>query len=86
MQEHLYTTDQAVWRLIHAQQIKWACHKRLRIYGTLRCRSGKRMKRENRVFFMTEKAAQLAGFRPCAHCCHTAYLKWKHDTLRQHSD
>ncbi|NCT73521.1 MAG: metal-binding protein [Chitinophagaceae bacterium] len=84
--EHQHTTDQDLWRLIRSRQIKWAGHKRLKIYGTLHCRSGKRMKRGNRIFFTDEKAALRAGFRPCAHCCRAAYLKWKHDTLHQQPD
>lgn len=46
---------------------------KLRIYGTLRCKSGKRMKTENRVFFSSEKEAVENGFRPCGHCLKPQY-------------
>jgi methylphosphotriester-DNA--protein-cysteine methyltransferase len=52
-------------------------NKKLKIYGTLQCSSGKRMKRENRVFFFTVDDALQNGFRPCGHCMKQAYLKWK---------
>jgi methylphosphotriester-DNA--protein-cysteine methyltransferase len=35
------------------------------------------MKRSNRVFFESMKAAVNAGFRPCAHCMPHAYRLWK---------
>lgn len=48
-----------------------------RIYGRLDCKSGKRMKRENRVFFSSEEDAVRAGFRPCGNCMRSQYLAWK---------
>lgn len=50
---------------------------RLKIYGLLTCTSGKRMKKENRVFFKNETEAIQLGFRPCGHCLRKAYVKWK---------
>ncbi len=50
---------------------------RLKIYGLLTCTSGKRMKKENRVFFKKETEAIQLGFRPCGHCLHDKYQKWK---------
>jgi methylphosphotriester-DNA--protein-cysteine methyltransferase len=35
------------------------------------------MKRENRVFFSSEKTAIANGYRPCGHCMRAAYKKWK---------
>jgi methylphosphotriester-DNA--protein-cysteine methyltransferase len=35
------------------------------------------MKRENRVFFVSEKEAIKHSFRPCGHCMKTQYKKWK---------
>ncbi|MEM1337599.1 MAG: Ada metal-binding domain-containing protein [Bacteroidota bacterium] len=49
----------------------------LKIYGRLRCRSGKRMKTENRVFFRNEVQAKKAGYRPCGHCMRAEYVVWK---------
>ena len=48
-----------------------------KIYGTLACRSGKRMRRENRVFFADKAEALALGFRPCGNCMRNAYLDWK---------
>jgi len=57
-------------------------NKKLKIYGTLNCSSGKKMKAENRVFFVSEQAAREAGFRPCGHCMREAYLSWKEGAAR----
>lgn len=48
-----------------------------RIYGTLRCSSGKRMKKEYRVFFADLNEAIDAGFRPCGNCMRQDYKRWK---------
>lgn len=50
----------------------------LKIYGMLDCKSGKRMKKENRVFFKSEQEALECGYRPCGHCLPDAYKKWKY--------
>jgi methylphosphotriester-DNA--protein-cysteine methyltransferase len=62
---------------IGQKEIKFAGNLKLKIYGTLHCASGKRMKKENRVFFENEKEALSAGFRPCGHCLPSDYKKWK---------
>jgi hypothetical protein len=53
---------------------------RLKIYGLLKCRSGKRMKKENRVFFRSVDEALQHGYRPCGHCLNTAYKQWIYST------
>lgn len=63
--------------LIATGKIKFGGNKTLKIYGTLTCSSGKRMKVENRVFFETEAAAIRAGYRPCGHCMTEKYKAWK---------
>ncbi|BDA80392.1 hypothetical protein LPTSP3_g33220 [Leptospira kobayashii] len=50
---------------------------KLKIYGKLSCKSGKRMKKENRVFFISEKEAIHLGYRPCGHCLKKDYQNWK---------
>jgi hypothetical protein len=40
---------------IKYQEIRFGGNKKLKIYGLLNCKSGKRMKREKRVFFSNEK-------------------------------
>jgi methylphosphotriester-DNA--protein-cysteine methyltransferase len=39
-----------------------------KIFGRLDCKSGMRMKKENRVFFHTWQDAIDAGYRPCKNC------------------
>lgn len=53
-------------------------NKKLKIYGNLSCASGKRMKKENRVFFKNETEAFQNGYRPCGLCMQKLYLQWKH--------
>ncbi|HEU5147651.1 MAG TPA: Ada metal-binding domain-containing protein [Chryseosolibacter sp.] len=64
-------------RLVRAGEIRFAGNKKLKIYGTLHCASGKRMKRSNRVFFSSEKDAESSGFRPCGKCLPKEYQFWK---------
>ena len=59
--------------LIEKGEIVFGGNKQLKIYGTLSCKSGKRMKIENRVFFDSEKEAINLGYRPCGHCMKTEY-------------
>lgn len=63
--------------LIRSGRITLAGYKKGRIYGLLRCASGKRMKAKNRVFFKDEAEAQVHGYRPCGHCLPALYKKWK---------
>jgi methylphosphotriester-DNA--protein-cysteine methyltransferase len=58
----------SAFNLIRKKEIRWAGNARLKIYGKLNCWSGKRMKKENRVFFKNEDEAIEHGFRPCGHC------------------
>jgi len=62
-------------------EICFSGNRKLKIYGTLRCASGKRMKRENRVFFLSEDEARQNGFRPCGHCMKTDYQNWKNGLI-----
>lgn len=39
-----------------------------KVFGRLDCKSGMRMKKENRVFFHRWEDAIAAGFRPCRNC------------------
>jgi methylphosphotriester-DNA--protein-cysteine methyltransferase len=64
-------------RLIADGTIKLGGHRPGKIYGTLSCASGKRMKAENRVFFESEQEAINAGYRPCGHCMPEKYKAWK---------
>jgi len=66
-----------LYTLIANGEIKLGGYKKNRIYGTLSCKSGKRMKTENRVFFKDEAAAMAAGYRPCGNCMPQQYKQWK---------
>ena len=66
---------------IKQQRIRFGGNRKLKIYGTLSCTSGKKMKRENRLFFSSEKEAIANGFRPCGHCMKEQYQKWKNETI-----
>jgi methylphosphotriester-DNA--protein-cysteine methyltransferase len=39
-----------------------------KIFGRLNCKSGLRMKKGNRVFFLTYQDAIDSGYRPCKNC------------------
>jgi methylphosphotriester-DNA--protein-cysteine methyltransferase len=68
MWHHDELTDAELFSLLRAGAITLAGNRRLHIYGRLDCRSGRRMKRTNRVFFAGEAEAHAAGYRPCGHC------------------
>ncbi len=60
--------NSSLFAKIRQGEIKLAGNAKLKIYGSLHCRSGKRMKKENRVFFKDENEAIRAGFRLCGNC------------------
>lgn len=68
---------QKLGSLIRTGEIKLGGYKKAKIYGTLHCGSGKRMKMENRVFFKDETEAIREGYRPCGHCLPERYRLWK---------
>jgi methylphosphotriester-DNA--protein-cysteine methyltransferase len=86
MHLHSDLADSELGHLVRKKKIRMAGHLRLRIYGTLGCKSGKRMKRINRVFFANEREAKALGFRPCGRCLRVEYLKWKENNRPQTTD
>jgi methylphosphotriester-DNA--protein-cysteine methyltransferase len=62
-------------------------NRRARIYGQLDCRSANAALRRgyarHRVFFLDERSAIAAGFRPCGHCMRKEYALWKVDKAGQ---
>lgn len=72
-----YEIQQKLGNLIRHGEIKLGGYKKAKIYGTLHCGSGKRMKMENRVFFKDEAEAILEGYRPCGNCMPEKYRLWK---------
>jgi len=74
---HSDLTEKQLFRLLRKQSLIFAGNHKLKIYGLLTCPSGKRMKKQNRVFFKQERDALQAGYRPCAVCQRHAYNVWK---------
>ena len=77
MIRHDTISDKALHALLRQRKISLGGNERLKIYGTLKCRSGKQMHRKNRVFFSDEAAALSLGYRPCGHCMKQAYMSWR---------
>lgn len=77
MIRHSAISDPDLRSKIRKNEIRFGGNRKLKIYGTLSCPSGKKMKRKNRVFFSSESEAMENGFRPCGHCMKAAYKKWK---------
>lgn len=83
MTDHLQMGSTAAERsarfreLFRKGEIAFAGYRKGRIYGTLRCASGKRMLPGNRVFFASEAEALARGYRPCGHCLPQQYKQWK---------
>lgn len=78
---HTTADDRTLRALIRKNEIRFGGNNKLKIYGHLHCKSGKRMNRQNRVFFTDEKDALSAGFRPCGNCMKTAYKNWKNGLI-----
>lgn len=72
-----FETSRKLKQLIDNHVILLGGNKKLKIYGTLNCSSGKRMKKENRVFFGSEQEAIENGYRPCGHCLREQFKQWK---------
>jgi hypothetical protein len=72
-----FTRGRRLKQLLDTKQIRLGGNTRLKIYGTMSCQSGKRMKPENRVFFSSEVEAISLGYRPCGHCMVQQYRRWK---------
>jgi methylphosphotriester-DNA--protein-cysteine methyltransferase len=77
MWAHEDLSNQQLKTLIRKKVVTLGGNKKLKIFGTLSCSSGKRMKKQNRVFFASENEAIQNGFRPCGNCMREAYAKWK---------
>lgn len=74
---HSAITDAELRIKIRQSKISVGGNRKLKIFGTLHCKSGKRMKKENRVFFISEKEAIKNDYRPCGHCMKRDYSQWK---------
>ncbi len=81
MIRHNEISDSDLRSKIKQQEIRFGGNLKLKIYGTLSCVSGKKMKRINRIFFSSESEVIENGFRPCGHCLKQKYQKWKNETI-----
>src|SRR5690606_36849917 len=84
MTRHSEISDNDLRSKIKQQEIRFGGNSKLKIYGTLSCKSGKKVKRENRAFFSSEKEAIANGLRPCRHCRKPKYQKWKNEVIWIH--
>lgn len=76
---HSQLSDKELRILIKAGVLTFGGNKKLKIFGRLKCTSGKRMLIENRVFFTSIQEAKHFGYRPCGHCLKQEYKIWKHE-------
>lgn len=77
MIKHSDINKKELFLKIKNKEITLGGNRRLKIYGTLQCKSGKRMRTQNRVFFKSEKEAIENDYRPCGHCMTDKYKLWK---------
>ena len=77
---HSALTPAELRQKIKSGEIILGGNRRLKIYGTLKCGSGKGMSISHRVFFATEQEALDHGYRPCGHCLREKYQRWKADS------
>jgi methylphosphotriester-DNA--protein-cysteine methyltransferase len=77
MTKHIEISPENLHKKIRNKEVILGGNKLLKIYGTLYCRSGKRLKKINRVFFVSEAEAIENGYRPCGNCLKEKYKSWK---------
>ncbi len=77
MYSHHQLEKNALKQKIRDGEIVLAGNSKLKIFGLLNCRSGKRMKKQNRVFFESEMEAISLGFRPCGNCMRGKFGEWR---------
>lgn len=80
MEKHIEISDPVLKSKIRRNEINLGGNQKLKIYGLLSCSSGKRMKKENRIFFISENEALENNYRPCAHCMKAEYKQWKNNS------
>ncbi len=76
MNRHNRIDDSEVLKAVKSGLIRYGGNRKQKIYGALTSKSGKRMKRQNRVFFENRKDAINNGYRPCGNCMKEAYREW----------
>ncbi len=81
MLQHSDLTDVALRAMIRNKEVTLAGNSKAMIYGKLNCRSGKKLLRQNRVFFTDEAEALRNNYRPCGHCMRTGYILFKNGPI-----
>ncbi len=81
MIKHTDISDTGLRKLIRHKEVLLGGNRKLKIYGLLSCKSGRRMKRENRVFFTSLEDAMNQHYRPCGNCMPVEYKKWKNGSV-----
>ena len=77
MVKHIDITNADLLASIKQNKICLGGNIPMKIYGTLHCKSGKRLKKQNRIFFISKNEAIANGYRPCGHCLKNEYKFWK---------
>lgn len=80
---HSEISTKELFKKIKNKEIVFAGNKKLKIYGKLNCSSGKKMKKGNRVFFISEEEAIKNNYRPCGNCLHKKYQTWKDGIIQK---
>ncbi len=75
--KHSEISDKKLHPKLKSRAIEFGGYMKKKIYGTLTCSSGKRMRRESRIFFTDEVEALCMGYRPCGKCMGAKYTEWK---------
>ena len=81
MIHHSDISDTELRNNIRNGTICFGGNKEQKIYGLLSCPSGKRLNRENRVFFASQLEAQQHNYRPCGNWMKNEYKKWKNELV-----
>lgn len=81
MTKHSELSDTELLQKIKRNEILFGGNLKMKIYGTLACKPGKRLKKENRVFFIDSTEAKALGFRPCGNCMRAEYKIWKNGLI-----
>ena len=81
MIHHTDISDTELRSKIRNKTIRFGGNIKMKTYGHLSCVSGKRLNKENRVFFTSELEAQQNNYRPCGHCMKNDYRMWKNGII-----
>ena len=81
----IFSRKRRFYKMIQSGEITLAGNSRLKIYGRLDCKSGMRMKLENRIFFTSKQEAEKLKYRPCGNSLRQGDLRVANDEVRAES-